>query len=919
MQVIRAKLRPPRLSPDLVPRPRLVQQLNSGLSRKLILVSAPAGFGKTTLLSEWSQQQSVPVAWITFDPDDDDLHKFLIYFIAAIHSIYPDSCAESQSLLQLSILPSIATLVPILANEIAVLPGELILVLDDYHLLQQMAIHDLLDRIITYLPPTFHLVLCSRTNPPLSLVVLRAQAQLCELRHLTLSFTAQETRAFFMQGGKLAPDDEIVEALAKRTEGWPAGLRLLVLSAQDHDDLRSFASRLTLGDTDILSYLTEQVLSKQSPALVHFLHCTAIVERFSLQLYAALSPENGMVEQGEILLSQCLRENLFVVALGDGWYRYHAIFRELLLHHHERQIEHQGLAEHHRRASHWLEQVGLLDEAIRQALQAEDDSLAIAIIDRQRIQAMSHEQWSRLEQWLTFFPPSRVAENLILGITQLWLFQANEMEEQKRSALKRLEQQLPNEQAVLDPTIYQTLQGELIALNSELTFNRGDFQAAITQARQGLELLPLQHSHARAVCYIYLSGGLRYEGYLAEAEATLQAATQEARFHTANFVRWIAIPRFVFDLIGLKLKSAETVAQSLRVHAQQTGLMESLCWANYYLGRVAYVENRLDNARHFFEEVIAHRYAAHFTPAVDAFLSLALVNQAQGLPQAAIEAVELLTEPLGTSAKHAPQPLILSQIAHLALMQGRMEEAVAWGNTFVASPQFAPDARSQKVPFTRVQLMLAEGTPKSLAQAALLLPEMQQIARKTGSLMHLTQLLVFQALLHDQLGEREAALATLEEALMIALPSRAIRLFADLSIDGNRRLRSLLHDLKDNSDTHAFARHLFELLSAAPLPAPQGPPPLPSPPSPPNTAQVAPSPLRTQALVETLTQREREVLMLIDQGMSNKEIARHLVISEKTVENHTANLYQKLDVRSRIQAVRRAKELNLLPPNLGAN
>jgi LuxR family maltose regulon positive regulatory protein len=345
------------------------------------------------------------------------------------------------------------------------------------------------------------------------------------------------------------------------------------------------------------------------------------------------------------------------------------------------------------------------------------------------------------------------------------------------------------------------------------------------------------------------------------------------------------------------------------VRAQQRELTDSLYWAHYYLGRVAYVENRLDDAWRHLEEVVAHRYAARFTPALDGHLCLTLVYQARLMPEEARRVVDEVATFVRALGEPDPVAEIESLQAHLALLQGRTDAAVAWAEGVSRQTFYSPNAWSQIVPFTLVRVLLAEGSAESLADAAQMLSAMQQTAATGGSLLHLTQLLALQAVLHDQLGEHEAALAALDEALTLAQPSRAIRLFADLGIESTRRLSALLRQLDETSQTHGFARLVLAALSASPLASPQ----LLLASSAPAEQPIPPT-LPPQELIEPLTPRELEILALIEQGMSNKQIAQRLVISDKTVENHTTNIYQKLDVRNRTQAVRRATELRLLPP-----
>jgi LuxR family transcriptional regulator, maltose regulon positive regulatory protein len=902
MQLIRAKLLPPRTSPNLVARPRLVKQLNAGLASRLALVSAPVGFGKTTLLSEWTQQVTVPVAWVTLDQNDDDLHSFLTYFVAAIEGIYPHSCEQMQSLLTAPTLPAPTALVAILANELALLPGELILVLDDYHTLRQMAIHNLMDALIAYLPPMFHLVLGTRSSPPLSLVTWRARGQLCELRQTNLRFTPQETQTFFAQTGQLALDETMLNVLDQRTEGWAAGLRLLLLSLAGNDDLRSITARFTLGDSDIMSFLTDQVLTNLPPALVHFLLSTAIVERFKPSLYPLLAPESSSREDEEAMLAQCLRDNLFMVALGEGWYRYHPLFRELLLHRQERQIGSHALAEQHRLASAWLEQQGLIDDAIRHALQAGDEALAVAVLGRQRMATMGQERWSLLERWLALFPRRLMEQHPLLCITQAWLYNIQFQRSENMVMLERVEQQLGTGAPGLDPATRQIIEGEMCVLACEILYYQGQFQATAANAQRGLELLPVSHSKGRALGYRFLVLGRNHSGDWAGAQATLRRGLEEVTSHSEKFGPGLILIKFFMGLLALDTVAMNETGTLMATWVQERALPESAFWADYYLGWAAYARNELETAKQHFERVVADRYVVHLGVAASSHIILALIRQAQGEEEEALHLMDAAaafmreTPFLGALAAHE------TVLALLALLQGRTSDALAWAQRQEETPLLVPNiATTREAPLVLLKILVSTASDANLSRAATLLPGWLATARTANARLITAELLALQARLCQQLGDPDAALAHLAEAITLVSHARPLRLFLDLGRENSRALIPLLTQLNQRNLAPEYLARVLELLSPRALSPASGASPKASGPGP------------SHALVEALTQREIEILRLIAQGMSNKQIAQALFISDKTVENHTTNIYQKLDVNSRTQAARRANELGLLP------
>jgi LuxR family maltose regulon positive regulatory protein len=923
MQPIRAKLLIPRLTPDLVPRPQLVARLNAGLVRKFTLISAPPGFGKTTLLGEWLQQASCPAAWVTLDEGDDDLYTFLNYVVAAVQIAYPASCQETQSLLNVSILPPPNALVAALANDLAALPGELILVLDDLHVLQQLAIHNLLDSLITYLAPGVHLALGTRTDPPLSLSMLRARGHVTELRQRDLRFTPAETRTFLRQAGQLAVDEQMAVALEERADGWAAALRLLLLTMQGEDEQYTAAMGLGQGNTYVMAYLSDQALARQPAQVQEFLLRSAIVERFCLPLCCVLGtngvgaepyePESHELKSYEEVLARIQRDNLFVTALGEGWYRYHPLFRELLLHRLEIQVGPAAVAQLHRRASGWYETQGMVSEAIQHALQAGDEEVAVAALARHRVETMNREQWQHLERWLALFPHARVEQHPILTMTQAWLFHTQFCLAEYLPLLRRVTAQLAAAETQLDPATRQMIQGEVDALSSQVLLYQGQFQAAQELAQRSLELLPLNHSEGRGVGYIYLASGRHYQGDAAGAQEVMARGMQEDIYHNNTFGTRILIGQFVPAFLAFDVAAAERTANQIMTLAEERGLTESAFWAEFYLGLLAYERARLDAAQQHFEHVIAHRYVTHLRPALGSHLGLALVYQAQGQDA---EAMHVAAEAAAFAREFNNQNLsdrLLSFQALLALLQGRTDEATAWAEHIDRQSPFVPTMWTDYAPVTLVMTLLTEASTRSLAEAEALLPGLQQKCHTYNARLMLAKLLALQARLHELRGEREAAFGVLEEAVLLAQPGRPLRLFADLGQANSHAINCLLRTLAERGVASEYSQRI---LAAAPPNAHRVPQP---PPDLAQAAQLAAVSGRSrkllaaeQELIEPLTRRELEVLALLAQGLLNKEIGQQLFIASKTVERHTLNIYAKLGVKNRSQAAARARELHLL-------
>jgi LuxR family maltose regulon positive regulatory protein len=327
--LLKTKLYIPPVRPVLVPRPRLIERLNAGLQRKLTLISAPAGFGKTALAAQWiSDLQSPVVAWLSLDEDDNDPARFFTYLIAALETVQADVGVDALALLQSPQPPPLQAVLTMLINSLTTIPADFVLVLDDYHVVEQQPIHDALTFLLDHLPPQMHLVIASRADPPLPLARLRTRSQLTELRAADLRFTPDEAAAFLNQAMGLSLSPEDVAALEARTEGWIAGLQLAALSMQGRDDIPGFIAAFTGSQHYILDYLVEEVLQRQPESIQAFLLQTSILERMTGPLCDALTDTGD----GQTMLDRLEHANLFIAPLDDErhWYRYHRLFADFL-------------------------------------------------------------------------------------------------------------------------------------------------------------------------------------------------------------------------------------------------------------------------------------------------------------------------------------------------------------------------------------------------------------------------------------------------------------------------------------------------------------------------------------------------------------------------------------------------------------
>lgn len=856
--LLATKLYLPRPRPDLVPRTRLLALLDGARSRKLTLVSAPSGFGKTTVLCEWLRQRQPPAAWISLDEGDNDLVRFWAYMVAAFGQLQPGVGQASLDQLQLQD-PRLghSALTPLL-NDLAAVPSELTLVLDDYHTIQSQPVHASLSFFLEHLPEHVHVILATRADPPLPVARLRARGQVVELRAADLRFSLEETARFLHQTMGLPLSPEEVAALEARTEGWIAGLHLAALSLQGREAASDYVAAFAGNQGYLLDYLTEEVLLRQPESLQSFLLRTSILQRLNGSLCDALT---GRAD-GQATLAELERANLFLVPLDETrrWYRYHHLFADLLRHRLQA-LGTPAVRELHGRASAWYEQQGLLAEAIRHALDAHDLERAARLIETAAPEAYLQSEVSTLLSWFEALP-----EPVVLAHPTLCVFQAALL-----YRLRRFEAVESRLKCVAGAELGLAARAIQMALWADLAQVAGDLARAHDCAREALALgeravAELAGQDARFALVVTLFAACCLEeiqanrGQLREATATARRGLQLARAAILTPPWTMAVANLHVDLAGL-----------------------------------LYEADDLDGAaRHAREAIKLSQQVRHRAGELHASLMLARVRLAQGMEPDALA----LTTQAEQIAQQIQLPLdqsnALPRLARTWQAQGNLAVAERWleqaeGLREASDSPHPPGVLSawpEPIAHIRARLWLAAGRPD---QAAALLRPLQAQAGASGQTRVFLEILILQALACQAQGDVQQALDTLQAALALAEPEGYVRIFVDEGAPMAALLRAALAQGKGSG-------LVDRLLARLPAPGAAGP--------------IAVRP--RAAPPDALSQRELEVLQLIAQGLSNQEIARKLVIAVGTVKRHVNNIFGKLGVTSRIQAVVRARERHLL-------
>src|SRR6266849_1892625 len=912
LYLLTTKISVPPARLNMVTRPRLTQQMDAAMRSTLTLIIAPAGWGKTTLLSAWHAEAShdaSPLAWVSLDAGDNDPLRFWTYLIAALNTLHPGVGETSLALLYASPPPPIEAVLTSLLNALSQHQTEAVLVLDDYHLIEAQSIHDALTYLVEHLPANVHLILASRSDPLLPVARLRARGALTELRAANLRFTAEESTAFLTEVMRLPLSAEQVAALQARTEGWIAGLQLAALSLQGRDDVAGFIDAFTGSHRYVVDYLVEEVLSRQPEVVQTFLLQTCLLDRLSGPLCDAVC----MQDDSQALLEHVERTNLFLVSLEDErqWYRYHHLFAEVLCNRLQQQ-QPTVVPELHRRASHWCEQHELFDEAVTHALAVPDVEHAASLIEQYAQFTNFPSQFQVLLGWLNRLPDALVRTQpslcLMHAITLMLTHQPVKASARVQDAERCLQEEMPADQR-------RTLLSLIAAFRANLARLFGDYERGVPLAHQALELMPETEVMSltrmfRPSTLVTAASAYLVDGAVTPAtERLVEAAVASVRalWTLPTTVRSIAIlARLQLFRWSLR-QAAVTIEQATQLVPKHGGLQTLLNGADYYflLGDLLREWNQLNSAeQHLVQgmDLVRETMTADAEMIMRGYMALARLQQACGQGNRALETLDAFA--LVSRQRSFASTLVAHGAAvraQVELAQGNLAAAIHWAETKGLSE--ASDLRypREQEYLTLARVYIAQGrehptghgnsgTSPFLSEAFGLLERLCQDAEAKRRMRSVLEILLLRALALQAQGNHTEALNTLSRALLLAEPEGYVRLFLDEGAPMVALLRRAI--------AHKMAsRHVATLLEAWGEPV--------------TTDSLLPSSFASP-LIEPLTAREREVLQLLVIGASNSQIARRLVLSVGTVKKHVYNICGKLGVQSRMQAVARARALNLL-------
>jgi LuxR family maltose regulon positive regulatory protein len=923
--LLHTKISSPQIPGKFVHRPRLTGRINQGVEGPLTLLAAPVGFGKTHLLIEWAHETRLPIAWLTIDSDDNDLNRFFRYFIGSLQAIEPGLGEEALEFIQFTGGGKLEVGLTLLINELSSLSKEKILVLDDFHVLQNPMVLQGVDFLLKYLPANLRLVIASRSEPELDLASLRAKGRMLELGADDLRFTGEEVEKYFQEAAGLEIPPETVQALEERTDGWITSLQMAALSLKDQADPARLLAHLQ-DETNYLSdFLAEEVLDRQPGEIRQFLLKSSILETLSGPLCEVVVKPDAQPGYGAVMLNRLEHANLFIMGLNGKheWFRYHHVFADFL-----RQVQAQvnpaEIPELHKRAATWLEGNGDLNEAFRHALASQDMEWAADLIQRNRHRMIKMGEVSALTHWIGQLPEDTLHRRPYLILTYAWALIATHQLDLSRYRLDEARQLLDQQETMksFGKADLQYFRGSFAVSQSHLAMLSGDMERAAEFSRQAASYLPEENLYLRTLLALDNSLSSVLSGDTQKAVESLRATARIARQANHPLMMIVALcqqasTQFLQGKIS-QAKATLLKAQYLTI-GPEGQILPLSGLVDIELGKILLEHDLLEQASDRLEQGCRVTGSTWYLGSLDGKLSMARLRQAMGDSSGVDEILEeAMCMALNTDSSEWDDALVSAVAVRLALQRDNLATAEQWWKKG-GFPDLHATVPLENYPYhvfeylllTQARFLLVKGREtgktQDLKQASELLGTLLSEAERFQRVTSQIQILILQAMVQVALGN-ERATKTLLRALALGEPEGYRRTY----LDEGWRLADLLRQCRtaqEESGSHFPSMAFIDSLLNAIQPGEGA--------GPANEQPTEHSTGRTTAYLEdgfpvSLSAREIEVLELIAEGKSNQEISSHLYLALNTVKRHAYNIYTKLEVRKRTHAVVRARQLGLV-------
>jgi len=878
-------LRPP-IMPDYVIRSGIIDELERNILKPLSLISAGAGYGKSVTISQWLEQTNHMKSWISLDVEHNDLRTFLNYLVVSIERIFPGKLENTRSYLTATRLPSVHEIARITINELCDIDDYFILVLDDYQLIKESRIHDLLNEWLHFPPSSVHLCIITRRDPPLELNALKLSGRMTDIRMRELSFTRDEVAELFKQTLQVDLEYEALKIIQNKTEGWIIALRLVSMISNNQEEIGQRLKSVKGGLISISEYLMTEVLSKQSEQFQNQLIKTSILNRFCSELIEEIINEDTNVrinKDGFNLIQYLEKANMFIKPLVDNeqkWFRYHHLFQEFLQDElKERKTEHQ-INDIHNRASRWFEKQGLITEAVEYASKANDTEQIVRIIYENWEAAFDEDHWDSVEKWLAVLPEVLITQSSDLLFARLWISHRIHRLKQMAKVINQLEQ--------LNVNFTDKEKGYLLFAKCMISYySDAPAEDVLTLARQALQLIPEKYASFRGSIPLYIFFSLQSSGQVDLALQFIEdnIKNAEGKGELISLMRF-KVHRGHYALFNTDLPMLEyAVKKCFKMPALTAWISGHVWYLKQCIGWWSYNPKLVIETT---ENLSRYKYVSTFREVIDIYICRILAHQE--LNKTA-EAREELSRAFEYAIESADTILIESCRARLNISQGNLDASIKWLNETESSSLDPTMLFWVEVPaITRCRVLIASGTSKDLQQALELLTEFRAYSESVFNKLRIIEIIVLQAITLKKLGKQQEAITTLKNAIELADKGEWIRPFAEYG----EEVSDLLLHLIETGVNPGFIDRIFETIQKVRNTAAE-------------TIKDTTS-VKKKEKQNVFTPREIEVLQCIAEGYRNHEIAEKLFISEETIKKHINNMFNKMHVKNRLSLVTIARE-----------
>lgn len=872
--LLQTKFFKPRLTFDHISRPNLIERLNMGSKLPLILVSAPAGYGKTTLVSGWLETHSQRYSWLSLDEYNNEPIIFLSYFVESIRKSVPDFGEEVIQLIKASELPPIEILTNYVINQLANLQSDLILALDDYHFINNLAIHEFIDRILQFPPPKFHLLLITRRDPAFKIQIMRSKNLIAEIRAADLSFTNKEIEIFLERSSGKNFDSHINKKISQITEGWVAGVRLFTLKFNNNinDGLEGFE----IGGRSYMRLMMEEVLDKLPSRTREYIFKTSILYQFNAKLCDGVcgeyNRESSSDNYGQEFISSIERSNLFIVALDDrnGWYRFHHLFQDYLQTKLRQYCNQKDIAELHIKAGNWLKENGYFKGALVHFIYAKSFIKAIKVFEELKHEFLNQHKWHELKSNIQIFPPDVITQSVELRLAQCWINIYDGKTFEMFDSLAEIEKDINSQQ--LSHEGKRRLQAELNCLLPYKTYNIDkDYELCIAQCEFALNNLAEDQQYIRGYAWIFLIGSLQVLNRYQEAVEMVITNLEDKENSLLNthlylvlsFIQWIE-----GDIDELK----QTARQLIRFGEKDSNL-EAKANGHHFYGICCYMTNDLEGAEQSLNEAYRLR---HYTIGVTNLMnSIALAHtyMAQGSYSKAEDLLQEAKQFAAIKSGFYFITMIDAALSEVYLAREFIEKAYDKVKITEKLP-LVPFSNFYAPQFSFVKVLIYCGDHESISIAKRHMIQIESFLSNFNNKIFIARFMALKAILVFDDGKRNEAFKIIDKLVKKTRAENMIRVF----LDAGPKMLELLNIYKSNSCSEPIVDAVIRAFGS-------------------------------QVSTVELTSRELEILPLL--RMSNKEIATKLFISEKTVKRHGNNIFKKLQVKNRREAYAKVEEMNI--------